>query len=371
MNWLQLSRGSLEQILTWAESQPWCRSMMECPQDPGWHAEGDVWTHSKRVCDELRADDDWGSLGPDHRAVLTFAALLHDSAKPATTRADAASGRLTSPMHAVRGEQLARGILRELGCDLPTRECIAQLVRYHGRPVFLMERDRPDLEVIRLSWLSNNRLLHLFSLADRRGRDCDGDSRPEENLHFLRMLAEEQGCYDRPFPFANDQARFLFFRHSDPDPQYVPHDAFACTVTLLAGLPGSGKDTWLSHNRPDCPVVSLDAIRREMGVSPTDNQGAVIQAARERCRVLLRAKRSFAFNATNILQSTRQRWIDLFADYHARVELVYLEPPFEVLLRRNRERREHRVPEQVIRDLAAKCQPPAWNECHSVTWVET
>jgi predicted kinase len=32
--------------------------------------------------------------------------------------------------------------------------------------------------------------------------------------------------------------------------------------------------------------------------------------------------RSFAFNATNLLRQTRRRWIDLFADYEARIEVV-------------------------------------------------
>ena len=82
-----------------------------------------------------------------------------------------------------------------------------------------------------------------------------------------------------------------------------------------------------------------------------------IQVARERCRELLRAGRSFAFNATNLLRQTRRRWIDLFADYDARIEIVYVEPPLPVILAQNR-RRERPVPEKVIRELAARCEPP-------------
>lgn len=89
------------------------------------------------------------------------------------------------------------------------------------------------------------------------------------------------------------------------------HEDFACQVTWLCGLPGSGKDTWLSRNRSELPVVSLDDIRGELDVDPTDNQGEVVQLARERCREFLRSKTSFAFNATNILKLTRGRWIDL------------------------------------------------------------
>ncbi len=46
------------------------------------------------------------------------------------------------------------------------------------------------------------------------------------------------------------------------------------------------------------------------------------------------------------MRQTRGRWLDLFADYNARIEIVYLEPPFESLLRQNKARSKA-VPEQV------------------------
>lgn len=179
------------------------------------------------------------------------------------------------------------------------------------------------------------------------------------------MLAEEHSCFLQPYAFANDQARFLFYRQAEPNLHYVPHEEFSCTVTMMSGLPGSGKDTWLSRQRSDLPMVSLDNLRGELDVGPTDNQGEVIQLARECCRELLRSKTDFAFNATHLLKQTRQRWIDLFGDYHARVELVYLEPPLPVILDRAR-RRQRSVPEQVIRELVDKSEPPTWTECHQL-----
>lgn len=94
-----------------------------------------------------------------------------------------------------------------------------------------------------------------------------------------------------------------------------------------------------------------------------------MQLARERCREYLRAGTSFAFNATNILKQTRQRWIDLFVDYNVRIELVYVEPPFDRLLRQNKGRKNP-VPEQVVRKLAAKCEPPTWAECHVLMMID-
>ena len=261
------------------------------------------------------------------RTLLTFTALFHDSGKPLTSQVDPETGRVTSPKHAVKGEHLARSVLRDLGCDLATREEIARLVRFHGRPPFLLEKPDPAHEVVSLSWLVSNKLLYLFALADTRGRKTAEMSRPEENLQFWKLVAEENGCFDRPYPFANDQARFLFYRQKEPNLHYVPFEDYRCTVTMMSGLPGSGKDTWLATNRPELPVVSLDGVRGELEIDPTDDQGEVVQVGRERCREFLRSGRSFAFNATNLLRLTRQRWIDLFADYQARIEIVYVEPP--------------------------------------------
>jgi predicted kinase len=212
-------------------------------------------------------------------------------------------------------------------------------------------------------------LLYLFALADTRGRRTGEMARPEDNLHLWRMVAEENGCFDRPYAFANDHARFLFYREALSSLHYAPHEDFRCTVTMLSGLPGSGKDSWLARQRPGVPVVSLDDLRAAHEVAPADDQGGIIQLARESCRRHLRAGQEFAFNATNTMGQTRRRWVDLFAEYGARVELVYLEPPLPVLLGRN-EQRARPVPQKVIERLVEKLEPPTWAEAHAVTLHE-
>jgi predicted kinase len=194
-------------------------------------------------------------------------------------------------------------------------------------------------------------------------------ARPEENLDLWKLVAEERGCFDRPYPFVNNHARFLFYRDQLSSLHYMPHEDYRCMVTLMSGLPGAGKDTWLARHRPGVPVVSLDAIRSELDVDTTDNQGAVIQSAREQCRELLRAGRDFAFNATNITRQMRGRWIELFADYNARVEIVYLEPPLRTILMHN-QRRTNPVPEKVIEQLLERLEPPTITECHALIIAE-
>ena len=224
------------------------------------------------------------------------------------------------------------------------------------------------LAIILLSWLVNHGLLYLVALADTRGRTTTDTARPEENLELWRLVAEENDCFDRPYAFANDHARFLFYTGTLSSLHYTPREEHCCTVTLMSGLPGSGKDTWLTQQRPELPVVSLDDLRGVLDVDPEDDQGEVIQLARERCREHLRAGRHFAFNATNTMRQTRKRWIDLFADYGARIELVYIEPPLSLIFERN-SRRPRPVPARVIERLVDKLEPPTWIEAHSLTMI--
>lgn len=108
-------------------------------------------------------------------------------------------------------------------------------------------------------------------------------------------------------------------------------------------------------------------VRSSLDVEPTDDQGEVVQVAREWCREHLRAKRDFAFNATNSMRLTRTRWIDLFADYNARIEIVYLEPSLKVLHNQN-ENRAKAVPRRAIERLIAKLEPPTQVEAHRLTF---
>ena len=117
-------------------------------------------------------------------------------------------------------------------------------------------------------------------------------------------------------------------------------------------------------------MISLDTIRAERGIAPTDAQGAVIQEAKERARVFLRAGTSFVWNATNVTRTLRAQLIDLFAAYRARVRIVYVEVPYAALLQRNRDRAAG-LPEGALERLVAKVEVPDVTEAHQVDYVIT
>jgi predicted kinase len=352
----------------------WIRAMQGVPQDPRYHAEGDVFIHTRMVAEVLAALDAWRVLSETERAVLFAAALLHDVAKPASTVIEA-DGTITSQGHARQGERLARTILWE-AADLPgpvpltIRETIAKLVRHHGLPLWFLEKAAPERAIIEASQVVRLDHLALLAEVDVRGRLCQDQAGLLERIALFREFCQEQCCYIAPRPFASDHSRFEYFRIPSRDPDYVAYDTTAFEVVLMSGLPGVGKDTWLREHLAGWPVISLDQVRQELDVTPREDQGAVVQAARAQARKFLRAQQPFAWNATNITWLLRRQLIDFFASYHARTRIVYLDAPLDVILRRNAAR-ANAVPEHVIFQMLRKLEVPNLTEAHRVEWHST
>jgi len=351
----------------------WLRAMAGVPQEPAHHGEGDVFVHTRMVAETLAAMPAWRALPPDERSLLFAAALLHDVAKPACTRTEL-DGSITSRGHARAGATMTHALLWN-GNGLATpppfawRDAVARLVRHHGLPLWFWDKDDPPRAVIAAIMVTRLDHLALLAEADARGRICTDQAGLLERIDLFRAFAHEQQCFATPRIFASDHSRFVYFQRHNPDPTYTAFDDTRCEVIIMAGLPGAGKDTWVRTHRADWPVVSLDAIRRELGIAPEDAQGAVVQTARERARVWLRQGTSFVWNATNITRAVRGQVLDLCAGYGARLHIVYLDAPRDLLLARNCAR-SHPVPETVIQRLIGKLEAPDLSEAHQVTWID-
>lgn len=347
------------------DSFGWVRRMAATEQDPVHHAEGDVAVHTRMAAEAMVALPQWRARPEAERVRLFATVLLHDVAKPDCTQRDP-DGRVTAHGHSRRGDLMARRILWEMDAPIPWREHVCALVRHHQVPFWALER--PDLEriAIRVSLLARNDDLALLATADILGRICGDLDTVLENIALFEQYCAELGVLDSPWPFASDHARFTYFRTPGRDPSYAAFDDTRLTVTVLSGLPGAGKDHWIKANRPGATVVSLDALRSEMGVSPAGDQRAVSSAAYELARTHLRAGRSFVWNATNISRQHRDMCIGLAAAYRGRVEIVSLEAAPQVLRAQNRAR-ERQVPEEVLDRLIAKWEAPDLTEAHKVT----
>jgi predicted kinase len=345
---------------------PAVRRLEGCPQDPVHHAEGDVLIHTRMVVEALVSIPAWRALPDAERGIVFTAALLHDVSKPACTRIE--DGRVTSRGHSRRGAIAARTLLWGMSLPIEAREQIANLIRFHQTPFFLIDRPEARRTLYEVSQSARCDLLALVAEADARGRVCPDGQRLLDNIALFTQYAAEHECLTGPRRFPNDHSRFLYFRREGRDPDYEAYDDTACEVVMMSGLPGAGKDFWVAENLQGRPVVSLDELRRAMKVSPTANQGPVVSKARELAREHLRARRDFVWNATNVSRQIRELSVNLFAAYNARVRIVYVEAPEERLYAQNRER-DDSVPAEVIRKLTERWEVPDLTEAHRVEWV--
>jgi predicted kinase len=346
---------------------PWLEELRGCPQDPIHHAEGDVFTHVRLVCEAMAALPAWRTLPEPERVVTFAAALLHDLEKPACTQTDAA-GRVTAPKHALKGAIRARRLLWEMGWPFAEREQVCGLIRWHQKPFHIVEDADLQRQACRISQTARCDLLTILAEADALGRVCLDPQRLLDNVALFAEHCREDGCWDRPRPFPTDHTRFVYFREEGRHPDVPAHDDTVTSVVMLAGLPGSGKDHWIRENLPDLPVIALDDLRDELEVAPTDDQGGVLARARELAREYLRQRRPFVWNATNVSRQLRQQSLHLFAAYRARIRIVYRETPEERLFAQNR-RRPRPVPEDVIRRLLRRWEVPDLTEAQEVTWA--
>ena len=345
----------------------WVKNLKGTPQDAVHHAEGDVWIHTRMVCEAMASLAAYRSLGAQDRAIAFGSALLHDVAKPMCTRT-ADDGRISSQGHSTKGAIVARRILWQLGIPFAEREAIVANVRHHQAPFWLLEREDPLRLVAQISQTARCSLLALVAEADARGRVCADQERILFNVDLFREYCREHACLDQPLPFPSDHARFLWFGGRQKDHRHAPHEELRCEVVLMSGFPGSGKDHYVAESFPGWPVVSLDRVREDLDVDPADDQGGVVQEAREEARAHLRAGRSFVWNATNISKRLRARCIRLFADYGAKIRIVYVEVPEETLRAQNRSRKAV-VPDRVLDDLIDRWEVPDRTEAHEVTYV--
>ena len=352
--------------------------MSKTPQNPEYHAEGDVLTHTKMVCEALLSLSEYKRLKREEREILLISALLHDIGKIKATKV--IDGKLASPHHTSYSASMARELLwRDFSLSgddeaRNMRESICALVRYHSFPPYAVKAKDPEFKMLKIASISNIHKgftvenLCILEKADALGRIGSDGSDYLERIELCRILAEDIGCLDSAYPFADSFSQRAYFRgKTDWRDAQMYNDTWG-EVILMSGLPASGKDTYIANNYSHLPTVCLDDIRVKLGISPTDKQGEVVNFAHEQAREYLRKKQPFIWNATSLLPMLRSRQIELFEGYGASVRTVFIETDWQEELRRNRERSRH-VPEAVIENMLSRLDPPEPHESLALNWI--
>ncbi len=157
---------------------PELHALVGCEQEPEWHPEGDVWTHTLLVVDQARRRLD--GLERAGRVIVMVGAVCHDFGKPATTAF--LDGRIRSPGHEAAGVAPATAFLDRLNLHsidgVDARRHILGIVAHHLEPgMWWKVRDEVgDGAFRRLAAKVDLELLARVAEADCNGRtgtfDC-------------------------------------------------------------------------------------------------------------------------------------------------------------------------------------------------------
>jgi predicted kinase len=193
-------------------------------------------------------------------------------------------------------------------------------------------------------------------------------ARADERSVFLERL-DGWGALPTQKPFANDHARVRYFLDPRKEAPWHCFDDTHFEVTIVCGLPASGKDTWLARCCSQLPVISLDALRLRHGLRADD--GAARLLGLSQLTQSLRQHQPLAWNATLTERRHRRALVSLCVRYGARIHLVQVDAPTEVRHRRNAARSSNRVPSRVLLEMEHRWEPPDLTEAHRLTRIDS
>ncbi len=165
------------------EILPQLRGLDQIPQDPRWHPEGDVWTHTLLVIENLPQNATFA---------MALSALFHDIGKASTTVLRE-TGRITTYGHENVSKKMADEILDNLGADPQLKKEVLFLIRNH---MIAHGKDTKAKTLRKLileggAELVNNLLLH--GVADVAG-GCRDFTECERLRHLFDHLITQLEC---------------------------------------------------------------------------------------------------------------------------------------------------------------------------------
>lgn len=237
-------------------SFPELDALVDCPQEPEWHPEGDVWVHTLMVIDQARTRIE--DLDRPRQITVMLGAVCHDLGKPPTTAV--IDGRIRSMEHEQEGIPPTLALLDRLNIHtisgFDVRGQVVGIVANHLAPNAFFKSKTPvgDGAFRRLAQKVDLELLARVAESDCMGRtgnfDCSG----------IRWFL--------------DRARALGVQHAPPEP--IVKGRHLLQLGVGPG-PGMGKLLKEIYERQlDGRVASLDdglAVAREL-IGDSNRRGA-------------------------------------------------------------------------------------------------
>lgn len=150
---------------------PELEALIDVPQDPRWHPEGDVWVHTMMTLDAMSREiaDSKEEIVDKQKLKYLFAMLCHDLGKAPTTTIEA-DGRIRSIGHEEAGIEPTRSLMYRLTNEHDFIESLMPLVEHHLKPSQLYKAGAKNKAIRKLATRVNIEELFVVAKADFLGR---------------------------------------------------------------------------------------------------------------------------------------------------------------------------------------------------------
>lgn len=197
----------------WSQFFPEIQALEGLEQDPEYHPEGDVLTHTAHCLSALGSIEGWKEMGDIKKVALSYAVLCHDLGKASTTKREwkEKAGRVavTSNGHDLAGMGPTRALAGRIGMARGATEIACSLVVHHMAHL----QTRTDKDILKLAAslspanphsenckVTTNILeLAVIVEADHSGRPPLQKGLPEEMKKIVEN-ARRLGCLEKPQP---------------------------------------------------------------------------------------------------------------------------------------------------------------------------
>lgn len=208
----------MQQLSCWF---PEVEALIDVPQEPRFHPEGDVWVHTMQVLDRAADRREWAAYPQG----FMMSALCHDFGKPATT--DCVDGVIHALTHESAGVPVAETFLDRITQDRKLKKYVLNMVLLHMRPYGMYKQNASPKSMCRLFDAAEcPEDLLLLDRAD------SGKNDPEAESYLQNALAWYRELLSRPMVTGSD-LKAMGFR---PGKEYGEALAYARKLHL-AGLP--------------------------------------------------------------------------------------------------------------------------------------
>ncbi|MBX7241665.1 MAG: HD domain-containing protein [Bacteroidia bacterium] len=321
--------------------------LQRTPQNPRYHAEGNVYIHTLRVLEMFEEYKAMNEVSGEDSEVLYWASILHDIGKPFVTKWK--ENRWTAKGHEDAGVPHAREILlKQKEISTKQRMKILNLVRWHHIPLNWMLNQVPLSQFYAISTSVDLKQVGLFGSFDIKGRDCQ---KKEEivklserfNAEIIPSVDSFSGSYDYlcyqygGLNLKHKNALWDAFRLKNPDlwsklikatHAETVQPVFQCIIPI--GIPHEKKLDYLQMLYPNALFMSAKAWAMD-GKLPDNafERQRILTTFQHHLSMYARQSRVVVLTGNHIIEDTRNELVNIVKNLRGKLSYYFFDTLLE------------------------------------------